>query len=74
MANYQVLDFRKIPSLKPARRGEWDAMVTYMVDGKREQTRVVIIPNPAPTDAQIAEAIRADLTHDKTYIGKTGTF
>jgi hypothetical protein len=73
MATFQVIDFRKIPSLNPGRRGQFDAMVTYMVDNNRSATRVLIIPNAAPSDAEIQTAIRTDLAHDKTYIGKTGT-
>lgn len=73
MAAYQVLDFRKIPSLNPGRRGQFDAMVTYMVDNNRASTRVLIIPNAAPSDAEIQTAIRTDISHDKTFIGKTGT-
>lgn len=73
MATWAVIEFRKIPSLAPARRGQMDSMIVYTVDGKRDQTYVTIVPSATPTDAEISTAIRTDLQHRQTMLGKTGT-
>lgn len=73
MAQYSIIDSRKVPSLIPARRGSWDRLITYMVDGKRESARAVLVPNADPTQGDIDAAIRADFSKDSTYIGRTGT-
>ena len=67
----RILDTRKIPSADPARVGKSDYVVTYQVDGLR--THYVILPQEAPSDAQIQSAIKAEEKARGALVGKAFT-
>ncbi len=73
MAQWQIIEARKFPSINPTRRGLMDTLIIYVLDGKRDQTFTAVLPTAAPTDADIQGAVREDQAHRKALIGKTGS-
>lgn len=67
----RILDTRKLPSADPARAGKSDYVVTYQVDGLR--THYVILPQEAPSDAQIQAAIKAEEKARASVVGRSFT-
>lgn len=67
----KILDTRKIPSADPGRVGKSDYVVTYQVDGLR--THYVVLPQEAPSDAQIQSAIKAEEKARAGLVGRSFT-
>lgn len=68
MATFKVLDVRKIPSPEEGRIGKMDNLVTYQLDPFR--TYMVRIPKDAIAEADIIEAVKADLAAIERFTGK----
>lgn len=68
MAKFTVEDIRKIPSPEDGRAGRLDHLVTYKLDKFR--VYMVTIPKDVITEADIKEAVKADLEAIERFTGK----
>ena len=69
MASVKIIDRRKLPSGDPTRLGKEDVLIMY--DAGEGKTGVVRLPAEAADEAQVREAIKADLAERAGWVGKT---
>lgn len=68
MAKFTVEDIRKVPSPDEGRAGKMDHLVTYKLDAFR--VYMVRIPKETIAEADITEAVKADLASIEKFTGK----
>jgi hypothetical protein len=71
MAEIKIIEAHDVPAIEPARQGQWDKFVTYLVDGTLR--RFVRLPAQGATKEKIVEAIRRDQAELKALAGHTFT-
>lgn len=69
MAKFRIQDIRKFPASDPGRRGSFDTIVVYqMID--TGQVYFLTVPKDEPTESDIREAVKKDITARSAMIGK----
>jgi hypothetical protein len=69
MANFTVIEVRKMPSAEPSRIGKFDWWVTYKVDDMHVYT--VPVSEDELTEEKIKAAVAKDLEMIQSWSGKT---
>lgn len=70
MPTIEILDSRLFPSRVPTRAGRLDRLITYTVDGKRENTFIAVVPSDTPSDEEVKTAVRAAEQVRAGHVGK----
>jgi len=60
MAEIKILEAHDVPAIDPARHGQWDKFVTYLVDGALKRSCGCATASRSEPKEKIVEAIRRD--------------
>ena len=71
MADIEIIEAKRIPSLVPDRRGKTDRMVFYSTGPG--QTFMLVLPDEGLTEAAVREAVRKDQETRGQLVGKKFT-
>jgi len=65
---FKIIDKREVPTMDPARLGEMDVVVSYLVEP--DVTMVVTIPKKEVSEATLRERVKAAIEEREKWIGK----
>jgi hypothetical protein len=68
MSSFKVIDRRRIPSPDDDRVGQFDTIIIYKLSDL--EVHPVRIPKDNVTEADIVEAVRADIEATKRFVGQ----